>query len=106
MKYITTLASGTLSVRIKINKKVRALMQLEEYVSSKAIIMTDCSTDPNSSVKKVTWEEEDPNKWLGAVTSIEVIYDCLYNFVYTVSDTVCVCTRIYMYKYRWSKDGS
>ena len=37
MKYITTLTSGTLSVRIKINKKVRALIQLEEYVSSKAI---------------------------------------------------------------------
>ena len=90
MKYITTLASGTFSVRIKINKKVRALMQLEEYVSSKAIIMTDCSTDPNSSVKKVTWEEEDPNKWLGTVPSIEVIYDCLYHFVYTVSFQVDV----------------
>ena len=43
--------------------------------------MTDFTTDPNSSVKKVTWEEEDPSKWLSAEPSIEVIYDCLLDLV-------------------------
>jgi hypothetical protein len=40
--------------------------------------MTDCATDPSSSNKKVTWQEVDKNKWLGASPSIEMIFDSLY----------------------------
>ena len=47
--------------------------------------MTDVATDPNTSTKKVTWQESDMHKWLGSAPQIEMIYDCLYHFVLTVS---------------------
>ena len=85
MAYITAKSSGKLSLRVQINKKVRTLANLESYIVEREPIMTDCTTDPTASTKKVTWQETDVNKWLGACPTIEMIYDCLYNFVLTVS---------------------
>jgi len=90
MAYITDKASGALTLRVQINKKIRTLAQLESYLETRQLIMTDCTTDPTSSTKKVTWEEEDVNKWLGSRPNIEMIYDCLYHFVLTISFTIDV----------------
>ena len=88
MTYCTANTTGTLSLRVQINKKIRTLAQLESYLESRDIIMTDCSTDPSSSTMKATWEETDRHKWLGACPTIEMIYDCLYHYILTCSFTI------------------
>jgi len=85
MHYITTTTSGRLSLGVRVNKKIRSMANLESFIKVRSPIMTDCTTEPTSSTKKVTWEEDDMNKWLGACPRMELIYDSLYHFVLTVS---------------------
>ena len=85
MAYVTSTSSGRLSLSVRVNKKIRTMANLEAYIKGLEPIMTDCATEPKSSIKKVTWEENNVNKWLGACPLMEMIYDSLYHFVLTVS---------------------
>jgi hypothetical protein len=85
MAYVTSTSSGRLSLSVRVNKKIRTMSNLESYIKERDPIMTDCATEPTSSIKKVTWEEDDVNKWLGACPLMEMIYDSLYHFVLSVS---------------------
>ncbi len=58
MHYITTTTSGRLSLSVRVNKKIRSMANLESFIKVRSPIMTDCTTEPTSSTKKVTWEED------------------------------------------------
>lgn len=88
MRNLEQKALGALTLRVKLNKKIKSEDGLMAYLSLKIIESTDSITDAKQSMKRVLWEEHDKEKWLGSNPVIELAYDDRFWFIIAVTITI------------------
>jgi len=90
MKLMSSLGESSLgyvTVRCKVNRKVN-LKRLHGYLSEKDIESADTVGLERNVIKKLVWEEDEDDKWLGAAPKIMVTWDETTCFLLEVSFTV------------------
>merc|ERR1711871_1429791 len=83
MKHLGSLASGALTLRVKVNRKVD-IEKLREWCALKRPDVTDSICEIDTKLKKMAWTETDSSIWEGATPDIEVLYDDKYGFLLIV----------------------
>ena len=89
MRRLQAQAAGQLTLRCKVNKKIDC-SAISEWLSSKIVEATDASSDATTALRKYQWKEWDKNKWRGAPPKIEILVDERYNFLLSITFTVCL----------------
>lgn len=76
MRYQVDVATGILSYRFVLNKKVD-YENFTKYLATKEIGMQDSSLDEGKTTRtrKVQWIEQDPDKWRGTLPIFDVWYN-------------------------------
>jgi hypothetical protein len=89
MSYLERSASGAMTLRVKINKKIKSTAGLQNYFSDKSVDDVDSEIwVDNPAGKVVEWEEEDEDKWLGSAPIIEMMFDSTNNFILTAAFSI------------------
>lgn len=84
MNYLSEASSGVIQLRMKINQRIN-VNNLYKYLSSKKIKEEYLDIDSTGTrIKKITWQEEDVNKWLGCPPIVDITFDIAHSFLLAV----------------------
>jgi hypothetical protein len=85
MNYLGQAATGVLSLRMKVNCRI-SLEKLREYLATKDVKEEDLEIESigGARVKKLTYEEDDKEKWLGCPPTIEIQFDEVHEYLLKV----------------------
>lgn len=83
LAYYGEIALGVLSIRYKLNIKVRR-SEMMRFLYDKNVPMEDVNADRGSLLKKHSWTETDTVVWRGEPPKVEVLMDHRYNFLLEV----------------------
>ena len=64
MRYLGDKANGVLTLRVKANLKI-SVENLEGYIATKALEVSDAVNDAVAQTKKTVWVEVDRERWKG-----------------------------------------
>jgi hypothetical protein len=88
MAYLGEQANGALILRAKVNKKVN-IARLLAYIATKTMEVTNSVSAPEGETRKITWKENDKEKWkvntIGDCPKVEVQVNETYGFLLSIT---------------------
>ena len=87
MKSLGEQSLGYLTVRCRMNMKMN-LKRWHGYLSEKDVEVSDTTGAERNIIKKLIWQEDEDEKWLGPAPRIEVTWDETTSFLLQVAFTV------------------
>lgn len=84
MAYLGRQATGFLTLRVRINRKMDQ-RAIRRYLASKSVKVSEIATEAGSQIEKVAWEEPSQNapEWGGSAPTIEITFDFVHGFLLT-----------------------
>jgi len=80
MQYLASRHEPLLSLQLRLEAPCN-VEKLEAYLATKAVATKISKQDTVTDVTKVTWEEDDREKWLGEEPKLSVVYDAKNGFL-------------------------
>ena len=88
MAYLGEQANGALILRAKVNKKIN-VDRLIAYIATKTMEVTNSISAPMGETRKITWKENDKEKWkvnsIGDCPKVEVQFNETYGFLLSIT---------------------